>query len=106
MSNSQDSAPVCSDQFQDELNSGKMNPAIANNLASLIDERINNRISLEMKKVSQMLIENLSVFVKKAAKLSIEQDIQPELNKLTENFNIISKKLECQIKTSEKLSKE
>ena len=42
-----------------------------------------------------MLIENLSVFVKKATKLTIESDVQPELNKLNENFNIISKKLEA-----------
>lgn len=48
---------------------------MATNLASLIDDRINQRISLEMKKVSQMLIENLSVFVKKATKLNIESDV-------------------------------
>lgn len=48
---------------------------MATNLASLIDDRINQRISLEMKKVSQMLIENLSVFVKKATKLTIESDV-------------------------------
>jgi hypothetical protein len=60
------------DNTREELNSSRYNPSIANNLASLIDERINKRISVEMKKVSQMLIENLSVFVKKAAKLSID----------------------------------
>lgn len=69
---SQDLAPMNTDQIQEELGDSKMNPVLANNLAALIDNRINQRISNEMKKVSQMLIENVSVFVKKAAKMSIE----------------------------------
>ena len=89
-------AASCEQQSeQQDLNSCQYNASMATNLASLIDDRINQRISLEMKKVSQMLIENLSVFVKKATKLTIESDVQPELNKLNENFNIVSKKLEA-----------
>ena len=68
----QDSAPrekpmSPDNSSQDDLNTSQYNPSMANNLACLIDDRISKRISLEMKKVSQMLIENLSVFVKKAA---------------------------------------
>ena len=36
---------------------------------SVVDERIKYWLSLEMKKVSQMLIQNLTVFVQQATKL-------------------------------------
>lgn len=49
---SQDLAPMNTDQIQEELGDSKMNPVLANNLAALIDNRINQRISNEMKKVS------------------------------------------------------
>lgn len=42
--------------------------ALASNL-SVVDERIKHWLSLEMKKVSQMLIQNLTVFVQQATKL-------------------------------------
>lgn len=71
---------------------------MATNLASLIDDRINNRISVEMKKVSQMLIENLSLFVKEATKLTIEQDVMPSLSKVQDNLTVVSRKLESQIR--------
>jgi len=38
-----------------------------------VDERIKYWLSLEMKKVSQMLIQNLTVFVQQATKLQMEQ---------------------------------
>lgn len=40
---------------------------------TVIDERIKYWLSLEMKKVSQMLIQNLTVFVQQASKLQMEQ---------------------------------
>ena len=40
---------------------------------AVIDERIKYWLSLEMKKVSQMLIQNLTVFVQQASKLQMEQ---------------------------------
>jgi hypothetical protein len=40
-----------------------------------------------MKKVSQMLIQNLTVFVQQATKLQMDQVMGPELAKHTERLN-------------------
>lgn len=46
---------------------------------SVVDERIKYWLSLEMKKVSQMLIQNLTVFVQQATKLQMDQAVMPDL---------------------------
>ena len=48
---------------------------------AVIDERIKHWLSLEMKKVSQMLISNLTVFVQQATKLQINQALENDLSK-------------------------
>jgi len=42
---------------------------LSSNNANLVDQRIKHFLSFEMKKVSQMLIQNLTVFVQHATKL-------------------------------------
>jgi len=61
---------------------------------ALVDERIKHWLSLEMKKVSQMLIQNLTVFVQQATKLQMDQVVNPELAKHTERLNGLELKQE------------
>ena len=67
-------------------NKASMQEQAANN-QTLVDDRIKHWLSLEMKKVSQMLIQNLTVFVQQATKLQMDQVVGPELAKHTERLN-------------------
>lgn len=79
--------------------------SLANNL-SVVDDRIKYWLSLEMKKVSQMLIQNLTVFVQQATKLQMDQVVMPDLNKQNERLNSVEGKLENCIDSVEKLLKD
>ena len=59
-----------------------------------------------MKKVSQMLIQNLTVFVQQATKLQMDQVVLPDLNKHNEWLMSLEKKLSGVNKQLEKLAKD
>ena len=71
-----------------------------------VDERIKYWMSLEMKKVSQMLIQNLTVFVQQATKLQMEQAMQPDLNKQALRLTSVEKQLTTCMTQVEKVVKE
>ena len=75
---------------------------LAGNL-SVIDERVKHMLALEMKKVSQMLIQNLTVFVQQATKLQMDQIVMPDLNKQNERLNSVEGRLENCIESVEKM---
>lgn len=78
---------------------------IATDMA-VVDERIKYWLSLEMKKVSQMLIQNLTVFVQQATKLQTEQVLQPDIIKQGDRLSSVEKQLSTCMGQVEKLVKE
>lgn len=71
-----------------------------------VDERIKYWLSLEMKKVSQMLIQNLTVFVQQATKLQMEQAMQPDMIKQAQRLTSVEKQLTTCMTQVEKVVKE
>ena len=75
-------------------------------IMTIVDERVKHFLQLEMKKVSQMLIQNLTVFVQQATKLQMDQVVFPDLNKQNERLMSAEKKLTVCLKQIDKLFKE